>query len=131
MVEDNQGDVLLVKEALREHNVNVPLVVSPDGDQAVRLIDKLDANPESPCPSVVVLDLNLPRRNGHEVLTRLRRSIRCSGVHVIVFSSSNAIRDRSAAMREGATEYFAKPSSLDSFLDIGRMIANALEKSGE
>ncbi len=130
VVEDNRGDVLLVKEALAEYQVDAEVLVTLDGEQAINLIQKLNADPHARFPRVVLLDLNLPKRNGHEVLSFLRGSSKFAALHVIVFSSSNAATDREAALREGANEYICKPSSLSAFLEIGRIIGKALGQGG-
>jgi CheY-like chemotaxis protein len=71
---------------------------------------------------VVLLDLNLPRRTGLEVLTRIRESLVCATVPVIIVTSSRAPNDREAAQRLQATRYFQKPSNYDDFMRLGEIV---------
>ena len=115
----------MVREALREHQLDAELVVNQDGDQMLRLIERIDAG-ELPCPDLVLLDLNLPRRNGLELLARMRESHACRNVPVVIVTSSDAARDRDAVARLGATAYFRKPSSYEGFLQLGHLIKAVL-----
>jgi CheY-like chemotaxis protein len=90
-------------------------------------MDQVDAG-SAPCPVLVVLDLNLPKRNGREVLERIRQSPCCGKVPVAVFSSSDAATDRQEAARLGANRYIQKPSNLDEFLKIGGILRTLLDK---
>src|SRR5579863_5222777 len=89
IVEDNPADVLLLRAALATHHVNSVLYVARDGDEAIRVLDDVD-NTEIPCPDLIVLDLNLPRRSGFEVLARVRSSEKCGKKPVVILSSSEA-----------------------------------------
>lgn len=129
LVEDNPADVVLVREALREQNLEVELFVADDGEKAMDFIDRVDLHPDLPCPKLLVLDLNLPKRTGHEVLQRLRQSNRCAELPVVILSSSDAPKDREAASRLGADGYIRKPSSLDDFMKIGVVLKDVLEKA--
>jgi len=118
IIEDNRGDVELIREALREHGVQLPVLVLSDGAQAWQMLQELDVRgDQSPC--LFILDLNLPRKTGLEVLQRIRLSPRCVSVPVVILSSSNAEFDRSESIRLGADRFISKPSSLDEFLNIG------------
>jgi CheY-like chemotaxis protein len=119
LVEDNAADRLLIRESLRYHGVNPMLFVATDGDEAIRLLDQIEMS-ALPCPDLIILDVNLPKRSGFDVLGRLRRSPACSGVPVAVISSSQAASDKSQATSLGASIYITKPSNLDQFLAIGK-----------
>jgi CheY-like chemotaxis protein len=95
----------------------------------LRTIERIDAG-EMPCPDVVLLDLNLPRRNGTEVLARIRESPSCGQVPVIVVTSSNARRDRETMVRLGASEYFHKPSDYDGFMSLGEVVRRVVGTLG-
>ena len=127
LVDDNPADVLLVREALTWHEVTTKIVVARDGDEAIRILDDIDTRLLT-CPDLVVLDLNLPRKTGFEVLQRVRSSSRCRETPVAILSSSDAVSDRQKAAQFGATEYFQKPSNLNDFMLIGarlkRLIRN-------
>ena len=76
----------------------------------------------------MILDINLPKKHGIEVLQHLRRSDRCREARVIVVSTSNAGKDREAVMTSGADAYFSKPSRYDDFLKLGDLILQWLPK---
>ncbi|HYO83794.1 MAG TPA: response regulator [Bryobacteraceae bacterium] len=122
-MEDNPADVQLVRLALDHHDVNASLVVESDGEHMLQHIERIDRR-EVPCPDIVLLDLNLPRVNGHTILNRLRQSPVCGHVPIIIVSSSNAPGDRENASRLGATNYFCKPNNYDDFLRLGALISD-------
>jgi CheY-like chemotaxis protein len=126
LVEDNSADVFLVEQAIEFHQVPVRLVVAEDGEQAWRYLENLAANPDLPCPDVVLLDLNLPKRSGAEVLEELRKSSRCPDMPVIVLTSSDSAYDRQRAASLGANRYFRKPTSYREFLEIGAILKEVL-----
>jgi CheY-like chemotaxis protein len=130
LVEDNPADAELVAEALAEAALECGLSVVRDGLQAIAFIERLDADPSSPCPDLVLLDLNLPKIGGVEVLNRVRLSPRCRGAKVLVISSSDTPIDRERSMRLGASEYFHKPSSLKQFMELGPKVRALLESPG-
>ena len=125
LVEDNPADASLVEEALSEAHVNCGLQVLGDGKKAFEYITLIEQN-ETPCPDLVMLDLNLPRISGEEVLKRLRRSAKCGLVKVLIITSSNTPADRERMMDLGATDYFRKPSSLEQFLELGPKVRQML-----
>lgn len=111
----------MVREALEHHGLDVDLLVKHDGEQMLRAIELIDAG-QLPCPDVVLLDLNLPKRNGIELLARIHESAVCRGVNVVIVTSSDAPSDRAAAVRFGATTYFCKPSSYDEYMRLGEIV---------
>ena len=125
LVDDNPADVLLIREALVCHGVKSQFVIARDGDEAIRFIDEVDAHLR-PCPDLVILDLNLPRKTGFEVLQRMRSTPGCCDAPVAILSSSDAPSDRQKAERLGATRYFQKPSNLDDFMSIGAKLKKML-----
>jgi two-component system, chemotaxis family, response regulator Rcp1 len=125
LVEDNRADVTLVREALEEHGLTCKLLVLSDGEQALKLIARAETG-EVACPELVILDLNLPKADGRQVLQRMRASSRCSSVPVVILSSSEAPEDIDQAKRLGATRYLKKPSNLDAFLSLGAIFKDLL-----
>ncbi len=119
LAEDNPADVYLIEEALREHGVQFQLKVAQDGEQAIQLLTQDDARFD-----VVLLDLNMPKRGGSEVLEKLHGNT----VPVIVLTSSDSPADRMQAMRLGATHYIRKPTGLDDFLAIGGVIKEIVHR---
>lgn len=126
IVEDNHADVFLVRKAVDEHHVPVTLTVVGDGEEALRYLNALDADPSVPCPGIVLLDLNLPKRPGTEILARFRAIKRCLGTPVVVLTSSDSLEDRQKAAELGATRYFRKPTSYREFLAIGELLNELL-----
>ena len=110
LVEDNPADVRLMREALTEGRTRKHIRVAEDGVEAMRVL----TGPSAP-PDLILLDLNLPRKNGHEVLLEIRHSDRLRLIPVIVFSSSSSEEDVRAAYSRQANCYVAKPGDLESF----------------
>ncbi len=129
MAEDNLPDALLVREAIRLENLPLDVHIAPDGQQAIEFIARAEADPNAPCPHLVLLDLNLPKKDGFEVLQRLRASARCKAIPVLVITSSDSPGDRNLAAKLGAS-YFRKPPSLEEFLKLGAVLKKLLQEHG-
>ena len=130
IAEDNPGDVALVREALQEHNVAHRLVVASDGAEAKRYIEEIGKTPGSVCPDLMLLDINLPKANGYEVLASFRAHPLCQKTPVILVTFSNQPVDRERASALGASRYFCKPSDLDDFLELGAMVRDLVIERG-
>jgi len=128
LIEDNPADSHLVEEALTEARLDYSLQLFGDGAAAREYINQLDNDPSGAGPDLILLDLNLPKVNGEEVLRRIRLSRKCKNAKVMIMSSSDAPTDREGAMKLGASEYFRKPSSLDQFMELGQRIRSMLER---
>ena len=126
LAEDNPGDVRLVREALREHEVDCELDVLTDGEEVVSFITGLDLDSKHPCPDLLLLDMHLPKRDGNEVLKHLRASARCAWTRVVVLTSSDAPSDRQSAEKNAAIHYFRKPSTLAQFMYLGQIVKDIL-----
>jgi len=129
LVEDSPADVYLVREAMRREGLRVHWDIADDGEWAIRMIDEVDSNASTPCPDVMLLDLNVPRCTGDEVLERIRRSPRLAHTPVVIMTSSESLDDRDRLMKLGATEYFRKPSNLREFMKLGRLVREVHERS--
>jgi len=130
LVEDSPADVYLVQEAVRQEGLAFEWKVAEDGETAIQLIDFLDADGQTPVPRLLLLDINIPRRNGNDVLQHCRASARCGQVPVVMISSSDSAVERLRARHQGATEYFRKPSGLDEFMQLGAVVRRVLEYRG-
>lgn len=119
LAEDNFGDVLLVRQALTEHRIHHELHVVKDGDEALQFLDRMGETGEPPCPDVLLLDLNLPKVDGPQVLQAFRKHPACAKTPVVVVTSSDAPADRKRAAALGATAYFRKPYDLSEFMKLG------------
>ena len=118
LVEDNEADVRLTREALREAGENVRLSAVGDGEQALLYLRRQEGYANVPRPDLVLLDLNLPRKNGLEVLDELRADPALAQLPVIVLTSSAARPDVEAAYACGADAFVVKPHELDAFMDL-------------
>jgi CheY-like chemotaxis protein len=112
IVEDNPADVFLMRQAIKAANIDATLQVAKD--------------------ALILLDINLPRKQGGEVLQHMRKSRKCGNALVIAVSTSDAARDRDEMVRLGAKGYFRKPSNYVDFMKLGDMIKQLLgEAAGE
>jgi CheY-like chemotaxis protein len=126
LADDNPSDVYLIREALREHGVDCKLRVATDGKDVLGIIsgEAQDVEPER--LSLIILDLNMPRHDGIEILQRLKESAGLDRVPVVVLTSSDSPRDRLMANQLGATRYLRKPSNLEEFLGLGAVFKELL-----
>ncbi len=131
VVEDNDADVFLLKEAVSMHKLGVELHVVENGALAIASIENADRDAAAPCPCLCLLDMNLPLRGGAEVLRRLRASSRMAQVPVIVMTSSRSQMERDEIMLLGASAFFHKPISYSEFMDIGALMRSLLPDLAE
>jgi len=127
LAEDNLPDALLVREAVRLENLPVDIHIVSDGQQAMEFIARAETDPDAPFPHFVLLDINLPKADGFEVLRRLRASEKFKGIPVVMVSSSDSPGDRGQAAELGAG-YFRKPPSYEEYLKLGRVLRELVEK---
>jgi two-component system response regulator len=124
LAEDNPGDVLLLREALADSAINCELMVAEDGQKAIDLLQAVAADDR--LPDLIILDVNLPKHNGGEVLARVRGDAAFAEVPVLMLTSSASPADQATASRLGANLYIQKPSDLDAFLGLGKVISTIL-----
>jgi two-component system, chemotaxis family, response regulator Rcp1 len=120
---------LLVREAIKLENLPLEIHIVPDGQKAVEFIANAEKDPNAPPPQFLLLDLNLPKVDGFEVLQRLRASEKFKAAPVLVISSSDSPADRNRAAALGAG-YFRKPPSYGEFLKLGAMLRQMLLDNG-
>jgi len=125
IVEDNLGDVLLVREALKESSLQFELRHAADGEEAIQALSNDHIRPD-----LVLLDINLPKRDGWEVLDEIRANPDTRDVPVVVLSSSGSPEDRARASRNLPSMYIQKPSNLEDFLAVGKTIEEFLRETG-
>ena len=131
LAEDNPGDVRLLREALKTRGLACDLTVAEDGQKAVTLLDQAARGQAGLHPHLIILDVNLPKRNGDAVLTHIRAEAAFDSVPVIVLTSSTSPTDRARALELGANLYLQKSSDLKQLMDLGRIIESMLLGSGE
>ncbi len=122
MVEDNPADVRLAREALREARVQINFQAVEDGVEALAFLRREGVYQTCAEPDLILLDLNLPSKSGHEFLAEMRGDQRLRRIPVIVFSSSSAEEDVAGAYQLAANCYLTKPGSFDQFLETMRKI---------
>ncbi|MEO8052615.1 MAG: response regulator [Acidobacteriota bacterium] len=129
LAEDNAGDVVLVEYALREHHIQYELRVVKDGAEAIGYISRIGIPDGVPCPDLMLLDLNLPKIDGAEVIKEFRKHPACTRTPVIVISSSDMQKDRAQTAAFAIACYFRKPSNLDDFLKLGGIVDDLLREN--
>ena len=122
LVEDNPGDVRLTREALREGGLAVEMTAVPDGEEALAYLRRDGEHGDAPRPDLVLLDLNLPRKNGVEVLEEIKADPDLRAVPVIMLTTSASARDVSACYDRGVNCYVVKPLDLDDFTRLVQAI---------
>jgi CheY-like chemotaxis protein len=125
LVEDNVADARLVREALETSSIPCELVVITNGQRAIQFIEDIDSG-SGLCPQLAIVDLNLPKMPGAEVVKRMRASAKCKDVPVIVLTSSDNQIDREHAKRIGVSRYILKPARLSEILKLGRVFRDTL-----
>jgi CheY-like chemotaxis protein len=122
LVEDDPGDVLITREAFEHHQIRNNLHVVGDGEQAMHFLRKTGAYADVPTPGLILLDLNLPRRNGLEVLAELKSDTVLLTIPVVVLTTSQAPEDILRSYSLHANAYISKPADFDEFVDaIGQI----------
>ena len=124
LVEDNPGDVLLTREALKDNKLRVNLTVVADGEEAVACLQRRGRFAAAPRPDLILLDLNLPRKDGRQVLADIKADKRLESIPVVILTSSQAEEDVVKAYHLRANCYVQKPLDLDQFIKVVRSIEN-------
>ena len=131
LIEDNPADVFLVKKALEANNVESDVMHFQDGDQAIRSLLSEGEDHGVQLPDLILLDLNLPCRDGLDVLHAIRSNPRLADIPVAILTSSEAPSDKNRASTIGAVHYIIKPPELASFLgEVGGAVNNLLSRRG-
>jgi len=114
VIEDNDGDVFLIKRSLQENNIPVDVTVCSDGESAVRLLNSLEMTERS--PDAIIIDLSIPRIDGLDVLHKILHRPAYVGTPIMVFTSSPSPSDKHRVELLAGARYVQKPSGLDNFL---------------
>jgi CheY-like chemotaxis protein len=124
LVEDDPGDVLMTREAFEHHKIRNQLHVVNDGEQAMRFLRQLGEYAGAPRPGLILLDLNLPRRDGLEVLAELKADPGLRLIPVVILTTSQAEEDILRSYALHANAYVSKPVDFERFMDVIRQIDN-------
>lgn len=122
VIDDNSGDVRLFRWALEHAEVDCDLDVIADGGAAMDFVREESSRANPTIPDLVVLDLNLPKADGREILAAMRASQRFADVPVVIWTSSSTPRDRDQLASLRIDRYIVKPAELDEFLKLGSVI---------
>jgi chemotaxis family two-component system response regulator Rcp1 len=129
LVEDNAADVYLFRKAFESTDLRFELTVIEDGSDAMAFARSEGRYAYSPVPDLAVLDLNLPKHDGIQVLRAIRQSNRLRDVPVVVTSSSESMRHQAELEQLRVSRYIRKPPDLEEFLQIGVVLKDLLVKS--
>jgi CheY-like chemotaxis protein len=124
LVEDDDGDVLMTREAFEHYKIRNTLHVVSDGEQAIQFVRQAGDYADAPKPGLIMLDLNLPRRGGLEVLNELKSDPELRLIPVVILTTSQAEEDIVRSYSLHANAYVTKPVDFDRFMDVIRQIDN-------
>ena len=124
IVEDNEGDVGLIEEVFEEAKIKNNIHVAEDGEEAVLYLRGKGKFSGSPRPNIILLDLNLPKKDGREVLREIKEDSNLKNIPVVVLTTSNAEKDILRAYELHANAYVTKPLDFDQFINVVGSIVN-------
>ncbi|MBM4261967.1 MAG: response regulator [Deltaproteobacteria bacterium] len=122
LVEDNAGDIRLTKEALKESSLLIHLNVARDGEEAMAFLRREGVHAGAPTPDLILLDLNLPRKDGREVLQEIKADADLKRIPVVVLTTSEADSDILTTYGLHANCYITKPVDMDQFIKIVKLL---------
>ncbi|GAA1187388.1 response regulator [Streptomyces hebeiensis] len=122
LVEDDAGDELMTREAFEDNKIRNTLHVVRDGEEALDFLYRRGAHPQAPRPDLVLLDLNLPKYDGRQVLEQIKTDPELAAIPVVVLTTSSAEEDILRSYRLHANAYVTKPVDLDQFIAAVRQI---------
>ncbi|HVO98898.1 MAG TPA: response regulator [Bryobacteraceae bacterium] len=122
LVEDNPGDIRLIQEAFKEGGVSSRLNIARDGEQALAFLRREGSFSKSPRPAIILLDLNLPRKDGREVLAEIKKDKALRQIPVVILSTSTAIEDVHRAYDLHANCYVSKPLDVETLVQLGKSL---------
>lgn len=124
LVEDNPGDVRLVVEALRDGKVQNKLHIAKDGMEATAFLHREGEYADAPCPDLILLDLNLPKKDGSEVLAEIKEDPALKHIPVVILTSSREKEDITKIYNLHANCYITKPIDLEQFMMVVKSISD-------
>jgi CheY-like chemotaxis protein len=122
LVEDDEGDILITREAFEFHKIRNPLHVVTDGEQALQFVRRTGPFADAPRPGLILLDVNLPRLSGLEVLAELKRDPELLLIPVVILTTSQAEEDILRSYELHANAYVSKPVDFEHFIEAIRQI---------
>jgi len=122
LVEDEEGDIRLTKEAFKESKLRNNLYVVKDGEEAIKFLKKEDNYKDSPRPDIMLLDLNLPKKDGREVLKDVKSDDALKSIPVVVLTTSKAEEDIVKSYNLHANCYIQKPVDMEKFINVVKYV---------
>jgi CheY-like chemotaxis protein len=122
LVEDNEGDIVLTKEALADAKMKNKVSVSRDGEEAINFLNQAVRNPDALIPDLILLDINLPKVDGKEVLHYIKNTPHLKRIPVVMLSTSSSEVDIADSYNNYANCFISKPVDFNRFFDVVRMI---------
>lgn len=122
LVEDNEGDIVLTKEALSEAKIRNKVTVARDGEEAINYLNSTANDPDQLLPDLILLDINLPRIDGKEVLLHVKSTPSLKKIPVVILSTSSSELDIADCYSNHANCFITKPVDLNKFFGVVRMI---------
>jgi DNA-binding response OmpR family regulator len=127
VIEDNSSDVYLLDRALKKQGFAYNLIHLVSGKEAIGFIHRQNGYAQAAIPDLIVVDLNLSKYTGEDILREIRGAGHLKSVPVCVWSSSGSRRDEAVLMDLGITQFITKPAGLDQFMEIGGILKGLLE----
>lgn len=124
LVEDNEADIRLTKEGLAEAKINNNLYVARDGEEAMKFLRKNGKHNGAATPDLILLDLNLPKKDGREVLREIKEDKKLAHIPVVILTTSEADKDIVKSYKLHANCYVSKPMGIDQFVEVITAIEN-------
>ena len=126
MIEDNASDVFLLDRALKKQDLRFELVHLLSGGEALAFVRQQGVYADAGIPDLILVDLNLSKYSGEEILREIRGAKHLGGIPVCVWSSSRSRRDEALLKDLGVAQFITKPAGLDQFMEIGKIIRDLL-----
>lgn len=124
LVEDNEADIRLTKEGLKEAKIRNKLHVVRDGDEAMQFLQKRGEHADAVTPDLILMDLNLPKKDGRELLREIKSNENLAHIPVVVLTTSEAEKDIIKSYKLHANCYVTKPMGIDQFVEVITAIEN-------
>ncbi|TVQ02486.1 MAG: response regulator [Balneolaceae bacterium] len=118
LVEDNEGDILLIREAFEDARMINDLFVVKDGEKAIHYLNKREGFEDVQTPDIILLDINLPRKNGFEVLEYIKENDKLKHIPVIMLTTSSSEKDVYSSYQKHANCFITKPIDVETFLKV-------------
>ena len=122
LVEDNPADVRLVQEVFKEARIHNKMRVALDGDKAMQILRREGEYARASSPDLIILDLNLPKKDGREVLKEIKEDENLKSIPVVILTTSNAEEDLIETYKNNANCYISKPVDLNNFIKVVKII---------